>query len=162
MQNNAFAKQLATILGIFGISANFAGTRLSLISGLAHVSGTENYVINTLVCFFCTLSFSLIFYIFCIRKKDYFLFNAIAVNYCGFVTFTAMYIVTGNLICGFPFYMLIIPIYYGFSIPLVKKKNILPALNLILYDALFILTFKAPYFPCRQIIPNLNWRSFNG
>ena len=129
MQNNAFSKQLATIVGIFGICANVAGTFVSLISGLAHVGGSENFIVDTLVCFFCALTFSLFFIFVCIKKKDYNRFNSIAVNYCGFITFPAMYIVTGNLICGFPFYMLIIPIYYGFSLPLKKKFYIMPAIN---------------------------------
>ena len=155
MQNNAFSKQLATIVGIFGICANVAGTFVSLISGLAHVGGSENFIVDTLVCFFCALTFSIFFFFVCIKKKDYNRFNSIAVNYCGFITFPAMYIVTGNLICGFPFYMLIIPIYYGFSLPLKKKFYIMPAINLIFYDALFILTFLSPVFPGRKIIPNM-------
>ena len=55
MQNNAFARKLAIILGIFGISANFLGTLISLITGLAHVSRAENFIIDTVVCFVCTL-----------------------------------------------------------------------------------------------------------
>ena len=109
MQNNAFAKQLATIVGIFGICANLAGTLVSLISGLAHFGGSENFIIDTLVCFLCALLFFLFFFIFCIKQKNYNKFNGIAVAYCGFLSFPAMYIVTGNLICGFPFYMMIIP-----------------------------------------------------
>ena len=155
MQKNVFARQLATTVGIFVICANVAGTFVSLISGLAHVGGSKNFIIDTLVCLICAITFSLFFYFICIKKKDYNRFNAIAVNYCGFITFPAMYIVTGNLICGFPFYMLIIPVYYGFSLPLKKKYYLMPAINLILYDVLFILTFVLPDFPGRKIIPNM-------
>ena len=155
MQNNAFAKQLATIVGIFGICANLAGTLVSLISGLAHFGGSENFIIDTLVCFLCALLFFLFFFLFCIKQKNYNKFNGIAVAYCGFLSFPAMYIVTGNLICGFPFYMMIIPVYYGFYLPLKKKNFVLPVLNLLFYDIIFLLTFFAPVFPGRQIIPNM-------
>lgn len=155
MQSNAFSKQLATIVGLFGICANVAGTFVSLISGLSHVSGSENYIADTLVCLFCALTFSAFFIFVCLKKKDYNRFNAIAVNYCGFITFPAMYIATGNLICGFPFYMLIIPVYYGFSLPLKKRMYIMPAVNLIFFDTLLLLTFLSPVFPGRRIIPNM-------
>ena len=154
IQNDAFAKQLATILGIFGITANFLGTLISLITGLAHVSGAENFIIDTLVCFTCAIILLFIFIYYCFKKKDYNRFNFIAITFCGFVTFTAMYIATGNLSCGFPFYMLIIPMYYGFSIPVRKTSYCLPVLNLLLYNVLFVLTYKAPYFPGRTVIPN--------
>lgn len=55
MKNNAFARKLAIILGFFGISANFLGTLISLFTGLAHVSRAENFIIDTIVCFACTL-----------------------------------------------------------------------------------------------------------
>ncbi len=156
MQNNAFARQLAKILGIFGISANFLGTLISLFTGLAHVSGAENFIIDTLVCFACALILLFIFYYLYIKKKDYNKFNFVAITFCGYVTFTAMYIVTGNLRCGFPFYMMIIPLYYGFSLPVKRTSYTLPVLNLIFYNLLFILTFKAPYFPGRTIPSNAN------
>ena len=154
MQNNAFAKQLAIILGIFGISANFLGTLISLFTGLAHVSGAENFILDTAVCFACTLVLALIFYLLCFRHKSYSKFNILSITFCGFVTFTAMYISTGNVICGFPFYMMIIPMYYGFSLPVRKRSFSLPILNLIFYNALFVLTFKAPYFPGRTVLSN--------
>ena len=65
-----------------------------------------------------------------------------------------MYIATGNIQCGFPFYMMIIPVYYGFSLPIKKYSFALPILNLIFYLTLFVLTFKAPYFPGRVTIAN--------
>ena len=154
MQNNAFAKQLAKILGIFGISANFLGTLISLITGLTHVSGAENFIIYTIVCLACAVILFLIFYFLYIKKHDYNKFNFVAITFCGFITFTAMYIVTGNVQCGFPFYMMIIPIYYGFSLPVKKISYSLPILNLIFYDVLFVLTFKAPYFPGRTVVSN--------
>ncbi len=156
MQNNTFARQLAMILGIFGISANFTGTLVSLFTGLAHVSAAENFVVDTLVCFSCTIILFFLFFYLCHVKKDYDRFNFVAITFCGFVTFTAMYIVTGNIRCGFPFYMMIIPTYYGFSIPLKKTNFLLPILNLIFYNLLFILTFLAPWFPGRQVISNSN------
>ena len=154
MQNNAFAKQLALILGIFGISANFLGTLISLITGLTHVSRADNFVIDTIVCFACALVLAFIFYYYCFKKKNYHRFNFVAITFCGFITFTAMYIYTGNMLCGFPFYMLIIPVYYGFSLPIRKRTFAFPILNLIFYDTLFVLTFKAPYFPSRTVISN--------
>ncbi len=156
MQNSAFAKQLAMILGIFGISANFMGTLVSFFTGLAHVSAAENFIIDTLVCLFCTIILAFIFFYFCFVKKEYDRFNFVAITFCGFVTFTAMYIVTGNLRCGFPFYMMIIPTYYGFSIPLKKTNFLLPVLNLIFYNVLFVLTFLSPWFPGRIIVSNSN------
>ena len=156
MQNNAFAKQLAIILGIFGISANFLGTLISLITGLAHVSGAEDFVLDTIVCLVCALILVFIFYYYCFHKKNYNRFNFVCITFCGFVTFAAMYIVTGNVQCGFPFYMMIIPIYYGFSLPVKKINFSLPILNLIFYDFLFIMTFKAPFFPGRTMHSNSN------
>lgn len=154
MQNSAFAKQLAIILGIFGISANFLGTLISLITGLAHVSGAENFVLDTIVCLACALFLVFIFYYYCFRKKNYNRFNFICITFCGFITFSAMYIATGNIQCGFPFYMMIIPVYYGFSLPIKKYSFALPILNLLFYLTLFVLTFKAPFFPGRTIVPN--------
>lgn len=154
MQNNAFAKQLAMILGIFGISANFLGTFISLITGLTHVSGAEDFVVDTIVCFSCALLLVYIYYYLCIKKKNYNKFNLAAITFCGFITFTAMYIATGNVQCGFPFYMMIIPIYYGFSLPVKKISFALPAANLVFYDVLFVLTFKLPFFPGRTMISN--------
>ena len=154
MQDNAFAKKLAIILGIFGISANFLGTLISLITGLAHVSGAENYIIDTIVCLICALILAYLFYYYCFHKKDYNRFNVVCITFCGFITFSAMYIVTGNIQCGFPFYMMIIPVYYGFSLPIKKISFSLPILNLILYIILFVLTFTAPYFPGRTSISN--------
>ena len=154
MQNNAFAKQLAIILGIFGISANFLGTLISLITGLAHVSRAENFIIDTVVCFVCTLILAFIFYYYCFKTKNYNRFNFVCITFCGFVTFTAMYIVTGNVMCGFPFYMMIIPVYYGFSLPVKKINFFFPISNLIFYNVLFVLTFTAPYFPGRTDISN--------
>ena len=137
MQDNAFAKKLAIILGIFGISANFLGTLISLITGLAHVSGAENYIIDTIVCLICALILAYIFYYYCFHKIDYNRFNVVCITFCGFITFSAMYIVTGNIQCGFPFYMMIIPVYYGFSLLIKKISFSLPILNLILYIILF-------------------------
>ena len=154
MQNNVFAKQIATILGIFGISANFLGSLISLFTGLAHVSYAENFVIDTIVCMLCAVILFIIFFTLCIKQKNYTRFNFVAIIFCGFVTFTAMYIVTGNVQCGFPYYMMIIPVYYGFSLPVKKISYSLPVLNLIFYNVLFVLTFKAPYFPGRTIISN--------
>ena len=154
MQNKAFAKQLATIFGIFGISANFLGTFISLITGLTHVSGAENFVLDTLVCLFCALILLILFIVLCLKKKNYNLFNLLSVIFCGYITFTAMYIVTGNVQCGFPFYMMIIPIYYGFSLPIRRISFSLPLGNLIFYNILFVLTFTAPSFPGRTTIPN--------
>lgn len=154
MQNSAFAKQLAIILGIFGISANFLGTLISLITGLTHVSGAENFVLDTIVCLLCALILVFIFYYYCFKKKNYHRFNFICITFCGFITFSAMYIVTGNIQCGFPFYMMIIPVYYGFSLPVRKISFSLPILNLIFYLTLFVLTFKAPYFPGRTTVSN--------
>lgn len=154
MQNNAFARQLAKILGIFGISANLLGTLISLFTGIAHVSGAENYIIDTLVCFACAVILVFIFYYLYIKKKNYIRFNYVAIIFCGFVTFTAMYIVTGNVQCGFPFYMMIIPAYYGFSLPVKRISHSIPIINLIHYNILFVLTFKAPHFPGRIMISN--------
>ena len=154
MQNNAFARQLALILGIFGISANFLGTFISLITGLAHVSRAENFVLDTIVCLICALILVFIFYYYCFYKKNYNKFNVICITFCGFITFSAMYIVTGNVLCGFPFYMMIIPMYYGFSLPVKKISFALPLINLIFYNVLFVLTFIAPYFPGRTEVSN--------
>lgn len=123
MKNNAFARKLAIILGFFGISANFLGTLISLFTGLAHVSRAENFIIDTIVCFACTLILAFFFYYYCFKTKNYNRFIFVCITFCGFVTFTAMYIVTGNIVCGFPFYMMIIPVCYGFSLP-VKKNQI--------------------------------------
>ena len=157
MQNNAFSRQLALILGYFGISANLLGTLISLITGITNVSGAENYIVDTLVCLACTIVLAIIFFYYCFKKKNYHRFNLVAIVFCGFVTFTAMYIYTGNVQCGFPFYMMIIPVYYGFSVTINKLKRWLPVLNYLLFLAMFILTFKAPFFPGRLLIPNLNW-----
>lgn len=154
MQNNAFSRQLALILGYFGISANLLGTIISLITGITNVSGAENYIVDTLVCLACTLVLAIIFFYYCFKKKNYHRFNLVAIVFCGFVTFTAMYIYTGNVQCGFPFYMMIIPVYYGLSLPVRKISLSLPTLNLIFYNVLFILTFEAPYFPGRKMISN--------
>lgn len=154
MQNETFAKQLATILGIFGITTNFIGAIISFITGLLHVSGAENFIVDSSVCFVCALILLFIFLYYCFKKKDYNRFNFIAVTFYGFVTFTAMYITNGNLRCGFPFYMLIIPMYYGFSMPLKKTSFFFPVANLIYYNLLFVLTFVAPFFPGREVITN--------
>lgn len=154
MKNNAFARKLAIILGFFGISANFLGTLISLFTGLAHVSRAENFIIDTIVCFACTLILAFFFYYYCFKTKNYNRFIFVCITFCGFVTFTAMYIVTGNIVCGFPFYMMIIPVCYGFSLPVKKIKFLLPISNLIFYIVLFVLTFTAPYFPGRTTLSN--------
>ena len=156
MRDSTFSRQLALILGFFGISANFGGSMVSLLTGLAGVSKAENYIVDSAVCFLCTFILIIIFHYLCYVKKDYDKFNIVSITFSGFISFTAMYISTGNFICGFPYYMMIIPIYYGFSIPINKLSHALPISNLIFYDVLFILTFKAPYFPGRAIIPNLS------
>ncbi|BDC92463.1 GGDEF domain-containing protein [Treponema bryantii] len=156
MRDSTFSKQLALILGYFGISANFGGSVVSLITGFTKISKAENFIISAGVCFFCTFILIGIFYYLCFKKKRYAKFNAVAITFSGFVSFTAMYIATGNFICGFPYYMMIIPIYYGFSVPINKLSHALPVSNLIYYNLLFVLTFKAPYFPGRAIMPNLS------
>jgi len=155
MRESAFSKQLALILGYFGISANFAGTLISLFTGLSNVSKSENFILDSAVCFVCTIILVVIFYYQCFKYKNYDKFILITITFSGFVSFPIMYIVTGNLICGFPFYMMIIPIYYGFSLPISKLAHSLPFINLIYYISLFVLTFKAPFFPGRVIKPNL-------
>lgn len=156
MKDQSFSKNLATILGIFGMAANFAGAMISLITGLVKVNKAENFIIDTTVCFICLLILAAIYYFLCIKTHKYDLFNIIAIVFSGFISFTAMYIVTGNLICGFPYYMMIIPMYYGFSLQVTKKARVLPFINLIFFLTLFVLTFKAPYFPGRTEIPNLS------
>ena len=71
MRESTFSKQLALILGYFGISANFGGSVVSLITGLVHMNRSENYVIDSCVCFLCTFILAGIFYYLCFRKKDY-------------------------------------------------------------------------------------------
>lgn len=156
MRDSTFSRQLALILGLFGITANAAGTVISLITGLAKVSKAENFIVDTIVCFVCTIILAAIFYVLCIKKKAYDKFNIISITFCGFVTFTAMYIGTGNFICGFPYYMMIIPVYYGLSWPIRRNSQFLPIFNLIYYIVVFVLTFKLPIFPGRNIVPNLS------
>ena len=156
MRESTFSKQLALILGYFGISANFGGSVVSLVTGLAGVTKAENYIIDSTVCFTCTFILLGIFIYLCFKKKDYDRFNFVAITFSGFISFPIMYITTGNLVCGFPFYMMIIPIYYGFSLPVNKISHAYPIANLLLFITLFVLTFKAPYFPGRAIMPNLS------
>lgn len=156
MRESTFSKHLALILGFFGIFANLGGTLVSFFTGIANVSKAQNWIVDASVCFTCTISLSLIFYYLCFVKKKYDRFNFVAITFSGFISFPAMYIATGNFICGFPFYMMIIPIYYGFSIPLNKMTRALPLINLIYFVLLFILTFISPYFPGRTVMPNIS------
>ncbi len=156
MSDSTFSRQLALILGYFGISANFAGTVVSLITGLAKVNKAENFILDSIVCFVCTLALAWIFYYYCFKTKKYGKFNFVAITFSGFISFPIMYMVTGNLICGFPFYMMIIPMYYGFSLPVNKISHGLPIANLVFFILIFVFTFKAPVFPGRTIMPNMS------
>lgn len=157
MRDSTISKHLALILGYFGVSANLGGTIVSFLAGLLGFSKAKNYILDTLICLVCTIFLAVAFFYLCFKKKKYARFISIANIFSGFVSFPAMFIVTGNFICGFPFYIMIIPVYYGFSVTINKLKRWLPVLNYLLFLAMFILTFKAPFFPGRLLIPNLNW-----
>ena len=157
MRDSTISKHLALILGYFGVSANLGGTIVSFLSGLLGFSKAKNYILDTLVCLVCTFFLAVAFIYLCFKKKKYARFISIANIFSGFVSFPTMFIVTGNFICGFPFYIMIIPVYYGFSVTINKLKHWLPVLNYLLFLVMFILTFKAPFFPGRLLIPNLSW-----